>query len=216
MRTLLVFLILIFTIATRASEPLTAEIPSQTWPPVGPAAVPEGVTTHERLVNFGIVYAFDWAEYAVQQHQTILDNGSFHNWATNWYQPHFDNDTFQYNLFLHSMVGQGYYQWYRSRGYTVKEAFLWSFASSLAFEMFIETVTERPSFQDIYQTPVYGTIVGIGLEKLSQACHKTETALGHVCGYLLDPFTLIPKTPKVAVYPDFATGHYVANLKWEF
>lgn len=196
-------------------EPMTAEIVSTAWPPVGPAANPH-LTSGEIAFNFGLVYVADWAFYIATQHETILDDGSFQNWATNWYQPHFDNDSFEYNIFKHSIVGQAYYQFYRSRGYEVKRAFLWSFASSLAFEMFIETVTERPSFQDIYQTPVYGTILGIGLEKLSQVCHRTETGLGHVCGYLLDPFTLLPKSPKFAFYPVISRDRYLADFVWEF
>lgn len=200
-----------------ASEPMTEEVTSTTWPPVGPQANPSGVTNGEYLFNFGVVYTADWAFYIASQHDTILDNGSFHKWLTNWYQPHFDNDSFEYNIFKHSLVGMSYYQWFRSRGYTVQTAFLWTFASSLAFELFIETVTERPSIQDIYQTPVYGTVLGIGLEKLSQICHRTETALGHVCGYILDPFTLIPKSPKfVVLAPQISKEAVVANFAWEF
>ncbi len=196
-------------------EPFTAEHPSGTWPPVGPAANPH-VNPGEVAFNFGVVYTAAWAFYLVQQNKTILDHGSFENWATHWYQPHFDNDSFEYNLFKHTAVGSMYYQFYRSRGYDVKRAFAWSFLSSLAFEFTIETVTEQPSFQDIYQTPVYGTILGIGLEKLSQACHRTETAIGHVCGYLLDPFTLIPRTPKFALTPSISRDRWVADLRWEF
>jgi hypothetical protein len=201
--------------ASSSEEPLTAEQPSTAWPHVGPDANRD-IANGEVAFNFGLVYASAWAFYLVSQNHTIIDEGSFQNWATYWYQPHFDNDSFEYNLFKHTLVGQGYYQFYRSRGYDVKRAFVWTFLSSLAFELTIETVTERPSFQDIYQTPVYGTILGIGLEKLSQACHRTETALGHVCGYLFDPFTLIPKSPKFALYPIPHHGTWIADLRWEF
>ena len=220
MRALLSF-ILFFTFVSvvspyaRAEEVVSSESPSNTWPHVGPEA---NLTQNpgEMAFNFGLVYTADWVYYVVAQNQTIREDGSFHNWTTGWYQPHFDNDSFEYNIFKHTIVGEMYYQFYRSRGYSVRRAFMWSFASSLAFELTVETVTERPSFQDIYQTPVYGTILGIGLEKLSQVCHRTETALGHVCGYLLDPFTLIPSSPKFAMYPEISHDRYVANLLWEF
>lgn len=186
-----------------------------TEPPVGPAANSNTNGT-EKAFNFGVMYVAQWAYYLVSQNDSIIHNGSFENVTTTWYQPHFDNDRFEYNIIQHTFAGQVYYQWYRSRGYEMQEAFLWSFFSSLAFELTIETVTERPSFQDMYQTPVYGTILGAGLEKLSQTCHASGTALGHLCGYLTDPFTLIPASPKFAFVPDVFGGRYVANVKWEF
>jgi hypothetical protein len=196
-------------------EPMTMEFPSPAWPHVGPVANPN-LTNKEIAFNFGAIYLTDWALYLVLQRKTIQDGGRLENIATGWYRPHFDNDGFETNIFQHTVVGQSYYQFYRSRGYEVKRAFLWSFASSFAFEMAIESLTEQPSIQDIYQTPIYGTIVGIGLEKLSQACHHTETALGHICGYIFDPFTLIPNSPKFAVYPSISRDTYAANVSWEF
>ena len=222
MRYLNKFVVILFVLlasfesaVTRADELFTSEIPSTAWPHVGPAANPN-ITNGELAFNFASMYAVQWGMYILTQRETIADHGSFNNWATNWCQPHFDNDTFQYNIFKHSIVGQGYYQFYRSRGYELKKAFLWAFASSLAFEMAIETTTEKPSLQDIYQTPVYGTILGIGLEKVSQACHRTETALGHICGYILDPFTLLPSSPKFAMYPEISHDKFVANVSWVY
>jgi hypothetical protein len=219
MRTLFVLLLLLTSIAradaTDFDEPWVKEHPSTVWPPVGLAAN-QSLNTKEVAFNFGVAYATEWAYYVYSQNQTIRERGSFNNWTTNWYQPHFDNDSFDYNIYKHSVTGSVYYQYYRSRGYDVKRAFLWAFLSSAAFEFTIETVTEKPSFQDLYQTPVYGTILGLGLEKLSQACHRTETGLGHVVGYLLDPFTLIPKSPKFAVYPVISHDKWIADMSWEF
>lgn len=222
MRRLLKTFILVVLISTVASS----VAPSQAFaefasdypgvsPAIGPAANP-GLTHGEQALNFGALYVAQWAFYLVQQNKTIIEQGSFQHMRDNWYRPHFDNDSFEYNIFKHSLTGMSYYQFYRSRGYGVERAFLWTFASSLVFEFTIETLTERPSFQDIYQTPVYGVILGFGFEKISQACHSTDTFLGHACGYLFDPFTLIPATPKFAILPDFKNHSYVASATWEF
>ncbi len=162
-----------------------------------PNYIPQGrpeVPNKEKFLNFGAVYGFQWAFYFYSQQETIeSDGGSLRNWYTNPFKPHFDKDSFDYNIVKHSLVGNYYYQFYRSRGYTEKNAFFWSFMSSLAFEFTIETITEKPSYQDIYQTPVFGTVLGIGFEKASIYFHSMNTWYGTTLGYLFNPMTLIPQ-----------------------
>lgn len=153
----------------------------------------ENVPTKEKLLNFGAVYVSQWAFYLYSQEETIRKHGSLRNYYTNALGPRFDKDSFEYNIFKHSFVGNYYYLFYRSRGYTEKNAFFWSFMSSLAFEFAVETATEKPSYQDIYQTPVFGVVVGIGFEKLSFYFHEWETWYGSVLGFLVNPMTLIPQ-----------------------
>jgi hypothetical protein len=151
------------------------------------------IPSHEKAINFGFVYGVQWTYYLTGQYSIIKKNGSFENWHQNMFSPHFDKDSFDFNIFKHTLTGNYYYLWYRSRGYDRVEAFWWSFLSSLAFEFTIETTTERPSYQDMYQTPVYGTVIGVGVEKLSLYFHKKDTWWGHGLGYVLNPFTLIPQ-----------------------
>ena len=146
-----------------------------------------------RLLNFGAVYGTQWAFYGISQHETIRTHGSFQNWVEYPFHPEFDKDTFDYNLFKHAASGGYYYLFYRSRGYSQQESFVWTALSSLAFEFTVETVTEKPSIQDIYQTPLFGAIVGIGFERLSQTLHSLDTWYGHTLGYILNPFSLLPK-----------------------
>jgi hypothetical protein len=145
-----------------------------------------------RALNFGIVYGAQWTYYLISQHETIEHYGSFKNWTENPLKPHFDKDDIDYNVIKHTWTGSTYYLFYRSRGYTQLQSFLWSVASSFAFEFTVETVTEAPSFQDLYQTPVYGTIVGIGADHLSCYFHSLGTWPGRALGYLFNPFTLLP------------------------
>lgn len=151
------------------------------------------IPREEKLLNFGAVYLAQWAFYLYSQNDVIKEFGSFKNWTTNPWRPHFDKDRFEYNVFKHTFVGNYYYLFYRSRDYTEKEAFLWTFASSLAFEFTIETVTERPSYQDIYQTPVFGTVIGIGFEKISDYFHSWDNWYGNFLGYAFNPMILIPQ-----------------------
>ena len=199
-------------------QPAFAQV-HETEPVVSPSVGPTAnarLTDAEQLFNFAGMYTVVWGAYLLTQKQTIAERGSWNNWLNNWNKPTFDRDSFEYNIIKHTMVGSAYYQFYRSRGYSIERAFMWTFATSFAFEFTIETVTERPSIQDIYQTPLYGSILGIGLEKVSQACHKSDTFLGHACGYLFDPFTLIPASPKFAIYPNPVTKTYYANVRWDF
>lgn len=170
----------------------------------------------EKTLNFGMVYTAQWASYLLTQHKTIAQVGSFDNWRKYPLRPHFDKDSFGYNLIGHSISGQYYYLFYRSRGYSESASFLWTAISSTAFEFTIETVTERPSYQDLYQTPVFGTTVGIGVEKLSRALHRTETWYGHALGYLLNPLTLFPQTSKIFGLASVRPGHVSATVGWEF
>ena len=172
-----------------------------------PYYIPKGrvnVSTQEKAINFGAVYLTQWAFYLYSQEDTLRKEGSIRNWYTNPFKPHYDKDSFDYNIFKHSFVGNYYYLFYRSRGYTEKNSFFWSFMSSLAFEFTIETATEKPSYQDIYQTPVFGAVLGIGFEKASQYFHSWDNWYGNALGYLLNPMTLIPQFVKrddVAVVP---------------
>lgn len=151
------------------------------------------LSTNETVVNFGAVYSVQWLYYLTDQKVQIREHGSFENWIQYPLRPHFDKDSFDYNIFKHSITGSYYYHWYRSRGYDERRAFMWSFISSLTFEFTIETITERPSYQDIYQTPVFGAVLGIGVEKAARYFHSLDTWYGHTLGYILNPFNLIPR-----------------------
>lgn len=163
-----------------------------------------------------MVYAAQWTYYLVVQKKEIEKYGSFDNWLNYPRNPHYDRDSFEYNLYRHTLAGQYYYLFYRSRGYSEQNAFIWSTLSSFAFEFTIETVTERPSYQDLYQTPVYGTVLGVGVEKLSNYLHDSETWLGHLAGYILNPFTLLPPTFEIIGSVKYHSDQIALQVGWEF
>lgn len=149
-------------------------------------------TASEKAINFGLVFAAQVGTYIVTQNEIIREHGSFKNWIQYPLMPHFDKDNFDFNIIKHSFVGHYYYLFYRSRGYRERSAFFWAIGSSLLFEFGIETVTERPSFQDIYLTPVFGTILGMGMERVSRYFHSLNTTPTTLIGYLFNPMLLIP------------------------
>lgn len=180
--------------------------------------VRDNFSTSEKLLNFGVVYGAQWTYYLIGQREQLDDHGSFENWTKNPFSPHFDKDSFDYNIFAHSFTGNYYYLWYRSRGYTEQNAFIWSFLSSVAFEFTVETATERPSWQDLYQTPVFGSVLGMGMEKLSRYLHSKETWWGDTLGYIINPFTLIPQSEEheVAFVPIVDKNFHGAALTYRY
>lgn len=162
--------------------------------PLSGWAAPDDVeiSGREKITNFATVYLAQWIFYGATQAQTIREHGSFQNMREYPFQTRFDRDDYNYNVVKHSLAGQYYYLFYRSRGYGVKQAFASSAASSFAFEFFVETMTERPSYQDLYQTPVFGTVLGIGAEKLSLTLVRSENVGARFLGYVVNPFLLFP------------------------
>lgn len=175
------------------------------------------IQIHDKLRNFTWMYGGQWIVYIATQHETIREHGSFENWYTHPWHPEFDKDTFDYNLVKHAISGQLYYQWYRSRGYTEQRAFLWSFISSMAFETTIETITEKPSFQDMYQTPVFGSLLGMGMERVSLYFHSKNTWFGHTLGYLFNPFSLLPDSQyQFVAVPVVSSQSAGVQVVWSF
>lgn len=171
----------------------------------------------EKAMTIGIVYAVQWSYYLTFQWNTIKQHGSFENWYSNMYQPHFDHDSYDYNLIYHTITGTYYYLFFRSRGHTKAGALMWSTISHLFFEFTIETITEPPSFQDMYQTPILGAVVGIGLEYMSNQLLNTEYTAAHIMGYLLNPFALLPfSSYEAASIPIVSTAYYGYALTFRF
>lgn len=180
-----------------------------------PSASATTITSKEKKINFAAVYATQWAYYLTAHRQEIKKYGSFNNWTKNSIDPHYDRDGFEFNLLRHTFAGHYYYLFYRSRNYSEENAFIWSFISSFAFEFTIETITERPSYQDLYQTPVFGTVLGVGVEKLSKYLLSTGTWIGRFTGYALNPFVLLPTTNAVFGYVVPENDKVSLMLQWE-
>lgn len=81
-----------------------------------------------------------------------------------WYKhvikegPEWDNDLFIYNYVLHPYAGAIYFMAARSCGYSFWHSMIFStIISNVCWEFGIEAFMERPSYQDLFITPVIGT-----------------------------------------------------------
>ena len=154
--------------------------------------VDKEIPLSHRFAHLGLMYAGQWGVYSYTQRETIEEHGSIHSWYSNMTKMHMDKDSYDFNLIQHSYAGNLYYLYYRYWGYSKSSALLWSAMSGLLFEFAIETTTEKPSVQDIYQTPVLGAVMGIGMEIASNYLISREYKILKVLGYILNPFALLP------------------------
>jgi hypothetical protein len=169
------------------------------------------------LKNFGVNYALQWSFFYLQQHEAIKDHGSLRNMGNYLFSPHFDRDNLETNIIQHSMAGASYYLYYRSKGYSQAQAFLWTNLSSLAFEFTVETLTERPSYQDLILTPTLGTAVGFLGEKLSLYFHEKKVWPARILGFIFNPFSAMPGSSyDWRVVPVLQKDKYGASLEWRF
>lgn len=85
--------------------------------------------------------------------------------------------------------------------------------SSLWFELFIETYTERPSIQDTFNTPIYGTALGYLTEKVSTKLLNSNNVIGVTLGRVLNPFSLFIDDKEIVFQPQFyGKDNYQFNL----
>jgi uncharacterized protein DUF3943 len=75
--------------------------------------------------------------------------------------PHLDPDDWATNYIDHPLAGSQYFLTARRRGFGWKGALFYSsLASTFGWEMGVEAFYEQPSVQDLWATPVFGTIMG--------------------------------------------------------
>lgn len=147
-------------------------------------------TTKESLLHISSLYALSWALYPITQPEVFREKGSFKNYKKNFGDLVFDQDEPFWNWFVHPLSGSQLYLIYRANGYNRIDSLGMSIISSTLFELTIEIYSEPASIQDLYQTPVFGSVLGLGLENLSMYLLNTGNAFGKFFGHLINPATL--------------------------
>lgn len=74
--------------------------------------------------------------------------------------PNFDYDNFFFNYIAHPIDGSEFFLIARNRKLSFWESFAYAAAVSTFFEFFIESAYEGASWQDLWITPVSGTVIG--------------------------------------------------------
>lgn len=144
----------------------------------------------DKLIQLGGIYALSWAAYRITQPTAFTRDGSTETYKNNFGKMVFDNDEPVWNWMVHSLSGGQIFLLYRAMGHSRSSALGMLFVSSTLFEFTVEIYTEPASIQDLYQTPVFGSILGIAIENLSFKLLNSNTYLGKFFGHLINPSTL--------------------------
>ena len=86
--------------------------------------------------------------------------------------PVWDQDDWALNYIGHPIAGSYYYNALRSQNASRFHSFLFSTAQSFIWEYIIEGVAERPSAQDLFITPVVGSMLGEATHLLTMSMRR--------------------------------------------
>lgn len=146
----------------------------------------------DNIKNIGVVYGLTWVLYPLIQPKVFKVQHGFQQYKGNFGKVVFDKDEPIWNFFVHPLSGSQLYLLYRAQGYGRMEALGMTTISSTLFETTVEILTEPASVQDLYQTPILGTVLGLGIETASMALLNSGTTVGTIIGHIINPATLLP------------------------
>lgn len=120
--------------------------------------------------------------------------------AVRWFKnvfkrgPEWDHDNPIFNYILHPYAGAVYFMSARSTGFNFWQSMLYSATiSTVGWEFGIEACMERPSIQDIFITPIIGSMMGEGFYHVKRYLVDHDykvlgsSFLGGVTGFVVDP-----------------------------
>jgi hypothetical protein len=120
----------------------------------------------------------------------------FKRWRNNVLRdgPEWDHDKPIFNMFLHPYAGAAYFMGARSCGFSYWGSLLYcTCVSTICWEFGIEAFMERPSYQDIFITPLVGSALGEGFFHLKRYIVANDYRLfgskvvGNITAFLIDP-----------------------------
>lgn len=172
----------------------------------------------DKATHIGVVYGVSWVVYPLFQPEVMMGKkGSWEKYGRNFGRLVYDQDQPFWNWMVHPLSGSQLYLFYRALGYDKPSSFGMTFISSALFEFTIEIYSEPASVQDLYQTPVFGTVLGLGLERASVYLINTPSGFTQFLGRLINPLSYIVSTQKASFVPltDFK-GNYALKLKMDW
>ena len=147
-------------------------------------------TLKETAKHLSIMYGISWAIYPLSQPKVFREQGSWKKYKRNFGQLVFDRDEPFWNWFVHPISGSQLYLYYRANGYDRIQSLGLTVISSTLFEFTVEVYTEPASVQDLYQTPILGSLLGVGLENLSLYLLNSGNVVGKTLGHVINPASL--------------------------
>ncbi len=170
------------------------------------------------LTDQTLVFGGHALGYVVTQWNTARREGSADSYKENFGRFRFDADNTAWNFVGHTYTGAQVYLYYRAQGYRQNSSLYLSFLSSLWFEVFIENYTERPSFQDVFNTPIFGSTLGYVIEKGSVEMINSKSRWERFFGRVLNPFSfLVEDKESLSFSPLFNRGGiYGAQMSFTY
>lgn len=136
------------------------------------------------------LYPIGWLGYYLTQKSTFENKGSWKNYRRNFGEIVFDKDGPIWNWVVHPISGSQMYLLFRAYGYSRWDSFFLTTIEEALFEFTTEIYTEPASIQDLYQTPVLGSILGMAIETASMALLNSGSGALRVFGHIINPTTL--------------------------
>jgi hypothetical protein len=173
-------------------------------------------TTEESLKTLGVVYGLTWVFYPLVQPKVFKVQNGFQHYKNNFGKVVFDKDEPIWNFFVHPLTGSQLYLLYRAQGYSRMGALGMTTITSTLFELTVEILTEPASFQDLYQTPVLGTVLGLGIETASMSLLNSGNSVAKILGHIINPATLLPLYEgRTLIIPTFEQEDKGAMIRME-
>ena len=106
--------------------------------------------------------------------------------------PVWDTDHWFHNYIGHPYGGSVYYNTVRCQGAKKGQSFLFSMALSVQWEYLFEAFAEQPSIQDLFITPIFGSLLGEFVHRLTISLKKHGTSFGEkVIITILNPTSVV-------------------------
>ncbi|MDD2365083.1 MAG: DUF3943 domain-containing protein [Desulfuromonadaceae bacterium] len=150
-----------------------------------------GVVVGGQIVAVAITYVMPESFSAWTPEQK---KAGFDKYKRNFVNPVMDKDKFYINYILHPYWGATYYIRARERGLNQAYSFAYSALLSAAYEFGVECIAEKPSIQDIFVTPIGGSLLGAYVFEPWRESIKSKPELrwyDHTALVLTDPLGLI-------------------------
>ncbi|MEA9357895.1 DUF3943 domain-containing protein [Bacteriovorax sp. PP10] len=173
-------------------------------------------SVQETVTNVGVVYGLTWVFYPLIQPKVFKVHDGVNQYKNNFGKLVFDKDEPVWNFFVHPISGSQLFLLYRAQGYSRMSALGLTTISSTLFELTVEILTEPASVQDLYMTPILGTVLGLGIESFSMSLLNSGTTAGKIVGHLINPATLLPLYEgRTLIIPKFEPEDKGAMVKVE-
>jgi len=178
----------------------------------------EDHTFTEKAGHLAFIFGLSTVLYPATQPEILKpENGSWKKYRNNFGRVVFDHDEPFWNYLIHPLTGSQKFLFFRTMGYSEMDSVMMTFFSAALFEFTIEVYSEPASVQDLFNTPILGAALGIGIGKASHALLNSGSGIGKFFGHLINPSSFFFSSEKQAfLVPDIRPNVKGLRLVMEF